>query len=141
MITLPSGNVLYIGKMPIEECAKFHRLLLRELKNTKIGVSVESLKDLKNLQIDALKDVLFEALGNESINAAFWSIAKTSSWSKKDSPHQARLNLELFEDEAAQDDYYPILWEVVKSSQRPFTKSLLFLLSGKPKDLPESAQK
>lgn len=138
--TLPSGAKLAMQPAQWQIVGTLRRTLANQLKAVKLEFSpslvqgfmaVAVNKDLAGPaktaalltalgveDVDTVKNTIFQLIGSEGLEAAMFDCMNSCTY------NGARITQETFEPEGAREDFYPIVWEVLKLNLRPFFKGL-----------------
>lgn len=126
-IQLKSGAMLELKMAPFSKGTKLFKVIAAELK----GVEIE-LGDIGNLgsrDINSLKNVVFQLIGSDALESAFFDVAQHSLHNGQ------KIIRATFEPEDARGDYLSTAWEVIKFNIAPFLSGLdlSLLTKGSPK--------
>jgi hypothetical protein len=128
-ITLKSGAILELKMAPFSSGMKLFKTIANELKGVDVELGGLDLKEIGSKDINSLKNVIFQLLGSDAIEACFFDCAKHSL-------HEGqKISRLTFEPENARGDYLPVAWEVIKFNIAPFFSGLDLssLTKSKPK--------
>jgi len=131
-ITLKSGAMLELKAASFSAGMKLFKTIAAELKGVDIELGGLDLKEVGAKDINSLKNVIFQLLASDAIEAAFFDCAKKSL-------HNGQSIVRMtFEPETARGDYLPVVWEVVKFNIAPFFSGLDLSSLTKSKPTPPS---
>ncbi len=122
-IPLESSAILEITAVSFADATELKKAVARELVNVKVDLTSLDLSKISADELNSFKNVLFQILGSDAIEAALWKCMSRCLY------NQQRITPATFEPEAAREDYHHVAWEVMVYSLRPFGKSLLSLFS------------
>lgn len=119
LISLPSGVELGIGDMPASLNFNLIRVLSAELKQVDIDLgSFKGFKDLSKLDINLIKNALFQLLSSEVVYETFFQIFARCTYGGK------KITQETFNTDEAKADFFLVVWEVGAHMLLPFFKHL-----------------
>jgi len=127
-ITLKSGAVLVLGSPSFAHGMKLFKVIVNELKLVDLDISSLDLRTFAGKDINSLKNAIFQLLGSDALEAAIFDCAIKSTY------NSMKITRETFAPDEARADYFPVAWEVIKHSLRPFFSNLdlSFLTDAKP---------
>ena len=140
-ITLKSGATLAVSIAPFTagnrlmkavarelSSVDFNLEVARELSSVDFNLDLKSFDELSDKDINVLKNVAFQTLQSDAIEAAVMECMKKCLYNEQ------RITEKTFEPEEARPDYLPVAWEVMKANLRPFFAGLDLssLTSAKP---------
>lgn len=135
IITLPSGAQLELKVGSFDDAVTLRKAVSRELVLVNVNLGSFDLGDLENVgpdEINAFKNIMFQLLGSDAVEAALWRCMKPSLYN-------GQITIPAtFQPETAREDYLVVAWEVMVLHLRPFFKSLLTLLPQKAAATDES---
>lgn len=128
-IQLKSGASLAVNIAPFAIGNKLMKTVARELSHVDFNLNLKSFDELSDQDINVLKNVVFQLLASDAIEAAVMECMRKCLYNDQ------RITPETFESEIARPDYLPTVWEVMKANLRPFFAGLDLSLwtSAKPK--------
>jgi hypothetical protein len=80
------------------------------------------LKAIAGEDLETFKNLVLQLAGSPELESAVFDCALCCTL------NGVKITKDIFEDEDARSDYYPIVWEVLKLNLRPFFKSLVSTL-------------
>ncbi len=122
-ITLPSGATLEVAIAPFAAGNRLMKTVARELSVVKFDFEVKSLSELMAQDINVLKNILFQLIQSDALDAAVQECMKKCLYNGE------RITSATFESESARPDYVPVVGEVMVANLRPFFAGLASLLS------------
>lgn len=127
-ITLKSGAVLVLGTPTFAHGMKLFKVIVNELKLVDLDISSLDLRTFAGKDINSLKNAIFQLLGSDALESAVFDCATKSTY------NSMKITRETFNPDEARADYFPVAWEVIKHSLRPFFTNLdlSFLTADKP---------
>lgn len=127
-IQLKSGATLAVSIAPFTAGNRLMKAVARELSSVDFNLDLKSFDELSDKDINVLKNVAFQILQSDTIEAALLDCMKKCLYNGE------RITEKTFEPEEARPDYLPVAWEVMKANLRPFFSGLDLssLTSAKP---------
>lgn len=127
-IQLKSGATLAVSIAPFTAGNRLMKAVARELSSVDFNLDLKSFDELSDKDINVLKNVAFQILQSDAIEAALLECMKKCLYNDQ------RVTEKTFEPEEARPDYLPVAWEVMKANLRPFFSGLDLssLTSAKP---------
>lgn len=142
--TLPSGAKLAMQTAQWRTVGTLRRSLANQLKAVKLELSSSLVQGFMSVavsenlapatkqaallavlgveDVDTVKNMVFQLLGSEGLEDAMFDCMNSCTY------NGARITPNTFESEGAREDFYPIVWEVLKLNLRPFFKGLVSTL-------------
>ena len=117
-ITLKSGAMLELKMAPFAKGTKLFKVIASELKGVEIELGDLKMSDIGSKDINSLKNVFFQLIGSDALEAAFFDVAGHSLHDGQ------RITRTTFEPEKTRGDYLPTAWEVIKFNVAPFFSGL-----------------
>lgn len=128
-ITLKSGATLQVSVASLASGKRLMKAVARELVTVKFDFEVKSLGDLLAQDINVLKNILFQIIQSDQIEAA------TVDCMEKCLYNGERITKDTFEPINTRADYLAVLGEVMVENLRPFFEGLASLLSASARRL------
>lgn len=113
-VKLPSGAILKIHLAPFADAKNLYQSLLRELKEVQLNTKMEL--------ASVFKDLFCIGFSSPEIEACLWKCFERCTYNAGQA--DLKINLGIFEAEAARDDFMTVCMEVAKDNIGPFVKSL-----------------
>ena len=135
-IQLKSGAALAVSIAPFAAGKHLLKTVARELSTVDFNLDLKSFDSLSEKDVNVLKNVAFQVIGSDAIEAAIMKCAEKCLYNGE------RIISTTFESEETRPDYLPVAWEVMKANLRPFLTGLDLSSSTKSKpnsNAPESA--
>lgn len=115
-IKLPSGRLLTVQLAPFADSKALYQVLLEEMKGLKLD-------PLAEVDVNFYKDLFCAGFSSKKVEANIWQCMKRVLIDN------LKVDENTFEPEAHRDDYFTVLFEVMKANITPFTKNLSAQLS------------
>lgn len=113
-ITLESGAVLKIGKIPFSESEALFEIIMTEFRTTQFSAQTDVAA--------IIKDVLCFAFSSRSVKVALKKCLQRCLYNN--GAGDFKVEDSLFESEETRGDYILVCTEVMEHALRPFTKHL-----------------
>lgn len=110
-VRLPSGAMLKVDPAPFPDSRALYQALLEEGKGLRLDMNAE-------VDGNLYKDIFCVGFSSKKIESAIFKCMQRCLY------NDLKMTDETFEPEAAREDYFTVLFEVVQENIRPFTKSL-----------------
>lgn len=110
-VKLPSGALLKITMSPFAVSRALYQALLEEAKGLNLDPGAQ-------VDVNLFKDLFCTALSSKKIESCLWECMKRATY------NDLKITEDVFEPEAARDDYLSVCLEVARCNVLPFTKSL-----------------
>lgn len=125
--TLKSGAVLELQMAPFAVSMRLFKTIANELKAVDIHLDGISFKEIKNTDINGIKNAVFQLLGSDAVETALKSCMERCLY------NGLKITPDIFENPEARADYLVVAWEVTKFNLAPFFKSLDLSSMASPK--------
>lgn len=103
---------------PFSKGTKLFKVIASELKGVEVELGDMKMADIGSKDINSLKNVIFQLIGSDALEAAFFDVAMHSL-------HDGQsIKRAIFEPDSARGDYLPTAWEVIKFNIAPFFSGL-----------------
>jgi hypothetical protein len=112
-ITLPSGAILKISKIPFADAMAVNEAVIEELKS----VSIKSDRERGELY----KDLFCVGFSSQRIKSCLWKCFSRCTYNS--GKGELRIDKDTFEPEDARQDYAEVCMEVAKAAVLPFVKA------------------
>ena len=109
-----------LGMAPFSAGMKLFKTIANELKQADIEITTLDLKQIAGSDINAIKNAIFQLLGSDSLELAFYDCAIKSTIDGQ------KITRATFEPENMRGDFLPVAWEVIKFNLLPFFANLDF---------------
>lgn len=143
VVTLATGNKLSMQVAAWKSVGFLRWVLARELKAVNLDFSSNLvqgflraagekdktvamghiLKALGGEEVDTVKNVFLQLLGSSDLETCLFDCMHCCTY------NGVKIVPDTFEPESAREDFYPIVWEVLKLNLRPFSKTPRSMLS------------
>jgi hypothetical protein len=119
-VPLKSGKELELQSPSFGEATRLYKALCAELIKVDVSLKLSDFKSLGSRDVGALKNVILQVVGSDSIESAIFACAARSTINGE------RITRATFEPAEARRDWLPVALEVAKHSLAPFFADLDF---------------